>query len=180
MSQQLQNGQPIPNFSVKDIHGNTISSSDYKGKKLLISFYRYAECMFCNLRINQLLQRNAEFEAAGLHQIAFFQSSKVDTLANVGKQQPPFPIIPDANRQVYKKYGVQEHSTTGLFKGALRLGKALEAFKAGYFIKPGKGSFTLIPADFLVNEDQTIHTAFYGSDITDHIPMEAIEHFLSI
>ena len=35
----LKQGDAVPNFSAKDEQGNTISLSDYKGKKLVVFFY---------------------------------------------------------------------------------------------------------------------------------------------
>ncbi|NJM94618.1 MAG: hypothetical protein HC842_08120 [Cytophagales bacterium] len=35
----------------------------------------------------------------------------------------------------------------------------------------------LIPADFLIGEDQRIVEAHYGSDIKDHLDLERIKHF---
>ena len=51
---RLSPGQPAVDFSVTDIFGNRISLADYRGKKLLLSFYRYAACPFCNYRVHEL------------------------------------------------------------------------------------------------------------------------------
>ena len=45
---KLKTGDQIIPFEVKDIFGNPISTDDYKGEKLMIAFFRYAECLFCN------------------------------------------------------------------------------------------------------------------------------------
>jgi len=124
------------------------------------------------------MKRHDEFQIKGLNIIAFFQSSKKHIFDHVGKQQPPFPIIPDKERKVYKMYGVQEYSTFGFPIGVMRVNKVLKALSLGYPIKTGEGSKTLIPADFLINKDGKIAKAFYGNDITEHIPIKEIEKFL--
>ena len=71
---RLQPGQAAPDFTVTDFTGVTRTLSDYRGKKVLLSFYRYASCPFCNLRIHQLRQKAAEWEGQGLVMLAVFQS----------------------------------------------------------------------------------------------------------
>ncbi len=175
---KLKAGDNLIPFSITDSFGNTISTEEFRGVKFMISFFRYAECLFCNLRVHELIKNYPELESEGLSIIAIFQSPKEDIDNNIGKLKPPFPMIPNRDRALYKQYGVVEHDMMGLFKGYMRWGKALRAFSKGHFIKRGKGSPSLIPADFLVNEDHTIHTAFYATDISEHLPMKQIRAFL--
>ena len=177
-SHRLKAGMPAIDFEAQDINGKPISLSRYKGKKVMLSFYRYAECLFCNLQIHQLLQKQAEFDAKGLQMIAVFQSPVQDVIKAMQKHQAPFPIIANSGRDLYKRYGVEEHSPAGFAKSLLKVGKTMRAFKNGYFVKVGKGSKTLIPADFLIDETGIIRTAFYANDISGHISMDEIMRFL--
>jgi len=177
---QLEVGNSLIHFRLPDIHEQIVDTQAYQGKKLMISFYRYAECMFCNLRIHDFLKRYPRYQEAGLHKIAFFQSPKEDILQYAGKDNPPFPIIPDSNRDIYKQYKVVIASAMGFVKGGLRVDRFIRAMANGYFMKMGKGSKTLIPADFLIDETGTIVNAYYGSDISDHIPFAEIEAFLEL
>ncbi len=172
---RIEEGSTAVNFTVEDIFGNKISMSDYKDKKLLLSFFRYASCPLCNLRIAQLIQNYDSLTSKGLHIIAFFQSPKESILEYVGKQDSPFPIIPDPGRQVYKLYGV-ESSKLGYIRGGVSY-TMLTALKAGF--KPGRkeGIKELLPADFLI-ENLTIKRAFYAKQIAEHIPLEQIWPFL--
>ena len=54
---RLQAGQAAPDFLRPDIGGKTIRLSDYRGRYLLLSFYRYASCPFCNLRVNNIFSK---------------------------------------------------------------------------------------------------------------------------
>jgi len=38
----LKPGQPAPPFQTMEMSGKNISLADYKGKRLLLSFFRYA------------------------------------------------------------------------------------------------------------------------------------------
>lgn len=175
---KLKQGDNIIPFDVQDIYGNPITTDDYKGEKLMIAFFRYAECLFCNLRVHQLMEHSLEFEQKGLKLIAIFQSPVEDIRKNLGEANPLFTIISDPKRELYKHYGI-EYSSWGLFVGFLRWFKALKAFSRGHYIKRGVGSAKIIPADFLFNPDQTVHTAFYGRDISEHLPISVIKAFIS-
>lgn len=174
---KLKAGDNIIPFDVHDIYGNPISTSDYKGEKLMIAFFRYAECLFCNLRIHQLMENSLEFEEKGLKLIAIFQSPVEDINKNLGAANPLFTVISDPKRELYKHYGI-EYSLFGLLKSYFRWIKVLQAFSRGHYIKRGVGSAKIIPADFLINPDGTIHTAFYGNDVSEHLPIKKIKAFL--
>ena len=63
---RLTEGQAAPDFSIIDMEGKTHKPGDYRGQYLLLSFYRYASCPFCNLRISQMIQRTDAFKTQGL------------------------------------------------------------------------------------------------------------------
>ena len=175
---KLKEGDQIVPFEVQDIFGNPVKTAELKGEKVMIAFFRYAECLFCNLRIHQLMEHHLEFEEKGLKLIAIFQSPVEDIRENLGEANPLFTIISDPKRELYKHYGI-EYSMLGLLKGYIHWIKALQAFSRGHYMKRGAGSSKIIPADFLVNPDQTVHTAFYGTDISEHLPIKRIQAFLN-
>ena len=55
-----------------------------------------------------------------------------------------------------------------------RFYKALKEFGLG----PIDGKKSIIPDDFLINPDYTIHTSYYGKNIGDHLPIDSIRKFL--
>lgn len=175
---RLQSGEPAKPFTVTDIFGKPIGLQDYAGRKLMLSFYRYASCPLCNLRVHQLSLRCEEFKAKGLSLLAFFQSPETSIRQYVGRQDAPFPIVADPERRIYRLYAV-ESSWVGFFTaGVTRLPHLLQAAAKGF--RPGKmeGRIALVPADFLIGPDLTIETAYYGQDIGDHLPMKAIDAWL--
>lgn len=175
---RLLAGQTAPDFKTEDVWGNSIDLRDYKGHKLMISFYRFSACPFCNMRVNKLMIECAAFEERGLKMVSFWQSPKESILKHVGKKNPPFPMIPDPLKEIYKLYRVETN-----WKGSIKLmmhdpSMAIEAMKGGFDPKTVDGEKNLIPADFLINPDLTINKAFYGKHIGDHIPLADIERFL--
>jgi len=166
-------------FEKKDIFGDTISFNSTLQKKVMLSFFRYASCPLCNLRVNSLIQRYHELNAAGLSIIAVFQSPVESIQKYVGRQDAPFPIIADPEQELYKLYGVTG-SMLGMLKTSFRVKDLSQSFSKGYL--PGKieGTFTMIPADFLVNENFIIDKAFYGKDVGDHLALSEIYSWLGM
>jgi len=175
---RLKTGDRYPEFKTNDYTGREISSADFHNYPLMISFYRYAGCPFCNLRVHSLIEYYPKFVKKGLKQVAFFESPAESIKNYVGKQSPPFPVIPDPNRSIYKKFGVESSLLQFLMTPVKKPGVFVEALKKGF--KPGKmeGDKTIIPADFLVNPDGRIAVAYYGKDISDHLPVSEIEGWL--
>ena len=167
----------LPGFDTTDLDGQAIGEKNLKKGKVLFSFYRYSECLFCNLRINDLLKRLPEYEKKGLRVVIVFQSPEDDIRRSMLKHEVPFAIIPDPKRELYRKFHLNEHSLWGYIRACLRVARVLRARMKGYPIERGFGSATLLPADFLI-QDGIITDAFYAKDISEHIPFSRIETFL--
>ena len=177
---RLENGKAAVNFSSHDIGGRTISLTDYTDKYLLLSFYRFASCPFCNLRVHEMSQRYAELHARGLEMVAVFQSPADKILKYAGSVQRPFPIIADPDRRLYRAYGV-ETSWAGLARAVVtRFPDLLRAVFAEGFL-PGtiEGEIQRLPADFLIGPDSRVLHAYYGRDIGDHMPLQYIERYMA-
>ncbi|MEK6151945.1 peroxiredoxin-like family protein [Flavobacteriaceae bacterium 3-367] len=171
--ENLKNGDQAVPFSCPDLHGNPINLSDYRGKKVLLSFFRGAPCPFCNLRVHQLIGRYAEFEAAGIAIIIFFAASKEEIMSYAGKQDAPFPIIPDPALEIYKKYGI-EQSSRGMIRAMLQPGKMWKVMTSGFFNMKSIREQPIIPADFLIDENQVLQKVYYGKDFGDHLSIAEI------
>jgi len=174
---KLRDGQAAIDFEVKDVDGNQLVLSDYSDQPILLSFYRYASCPLCNIRLSELIKRYPQYKDAGLVVIAFFQSPLENIRKYVtSKQTPPFPIVADPFHNIYQLYGVTS-SRWGYIKGLFRLHRFIKAFRHGFWLGKMENKFSLIPADFLIR-DSTVIKAYYGTNIGDHIPFSEIENFL--
>jgi len=171
---RLISGKKAPKFSIKDIFGVEHSIEKYIGQKWMLSFFRYASCPACNLRIHELVQVYDKFQAQGFLILAVFESPKESILDYVAKDELPFPIIPDPKRKLYKEFGV-ESSWLGYLKG---LPTAMKGMLNGFL--PGKmeEDLAMIPADFLIDEQGEIHTVYYGKNIGDHLAISKIKSFI--
>ena len=169
-------GHIAPDFTWPDFMGNTVSLSEYKGKKILLSFFRGASCPFCNLRVHELIKRHDDFEQKGLHIITVFMADAKEIQQYAGKQFPVFPVIPDSKSAVYKKYGI-ESSVIGMFKAMLRIETMVKMMMGGFFNMNSTTDKTL-PADFLIDENGKIYQVYYGTDYGDHIDLNEVEKWI--
>jgi peroxiredoxin Q/BCP len=180
----LKKGDRAPDFIVQDIDGKTIKLSDYKNKKLLLCFFRYAGCPFCNLILHSFVERYPKLHDNGLDILAFIQSPKESIIEYPAKKQqprPPFPLIPDPKRHVYNQYGV-ELSLKGLVKGGFKIPKMVTSLYKHRFPQ-GKidGKFLLMPAFFLIGpKDFKIYDAYYSPDFATMIPDIDILNFIAL
>ena len=170
---QLESNQTAVQFTSTDIYGNKIDLIKYLGQKVLLSFFRKAACPFCNMAIQQLIKRHSEFESKGIKIIALFASTKDDVLKYAGKQSAPFPIIADGKNEIYEKYGIGQ-SYIGMLKTMLNPVKVWKAINGGFFSLRTVPQDPVLPAEILINENQTVQRAYYGSDYDDHLSVDKI------
>lgn len=172
---KIKQGVKAPQFEIKDLEGRLISSDTMLGKRYMLSFYRYASCPFCNLRVSFLMGLHDELKLDNQF-IGIFQSTEEDMKTYVNNQKPVFSIASDFDRVYYKKYGV-ETSLWAYIKGAMKLSTLLEAAKQGFKISKTMGPKTTVPADFLIDETGIVRHAYYGKDISDHLDLDIVEAF---
>ena len=173
----LNIGELAPEFSTSDLNGNTIRLSDYHGKKVLLSFFRYATCPFCTVRFARLIQEVEHYAEKDIQVIAVFESSPEYIKKYLSRRGLPFPVIPDPQGELYARYGVKK-SLPGLMLGMFRMPTFLRAlFDPEYRMAKPDSSITRIPADFLIGTNQVINDSYYGSDIGDHISFKRIDSF---
>jgi peroxiredoxin len=174
---RLAEGAKAPTFDATDWQGKPVKLADYAGKKTWLAFFRYAGCPLCNLRVHHLIERHAALREAGLEVVGVFQSSPEGMAKYVGKQNPPFPLISDPEEKLYALYGLE--SGLGAYLSPSNFGRLGQAIAKGFAPGSPEGTKTRIPADFLLDGDQTIRRAFYGKVIADHLPFEEVDRFLT-
>ena len=174
---RLSPGSNAPQLTTVDFLGTALDLEALRGKPVLLSFYRYASCPVCNLRVHSVIESYPAWAADGLAVVAVFQSSGESIRQHVGRQDAPFPIVPDPEMELYKRFGV-ETRWRGLLSWRV-IKAALRAFAKGYL--PGKvdGPFQRTPADFLIDADGRIALAHYGRDIDDHVPLDTVSGWLA-
>ena len=51
----LQRGDVAPNFQLQAVDGTTMQLSDFRGKKVMVCFYRHPFCPICAYTVNNLI-----------------------------------------------------------------------------------------------------------------------------
>ncbi|WP_068473996.1 peroxiredoxin family protein [Saccharicrinis aurantiacus] len=179
---KLFNGSKAIDFITTDINGKTVKLSDYKGKKIILSFFRNVNCPYCNRQVHQLITSSKRIKETGAEIIFFFESS-ADKLTSSTFHQgiSPWPLISDSEKVIYQKYGI-EKSTLKMMKTMFvsSLGKAKKDTEAHNLPEDKEATLNLIPADFLIDENFNIVKAHYGKHLDDHLTIDEIKEFVGI
>ena len=103
---KIKVGDSLENIKLTSIDDEIFELNKVLGKKILLTFYRFAACPMCNLRINEINSTYSSFGKNFIH-VAIFDS-KLDNLKRfTSKHNAKFPILADENYQYFKKYDVE-------------------------------------------------------------------------
>ena len=173
---RLKSGEKAADITLSAIDGTLFNTRELKGKPYMLSFFRFASCPFCNLRLHELVSRFDEL-GKDFTIVAVFDSPLDNLMLHAEGHNASFPILSDENNKYYKEYAI-EHSVLGMFKGMIfRLPTLIRGILSGYIPIKIKGSMTTMPADFLIDHNGIIQAAYYGSDEGDHMPFDKIKAF---
>ena len=103
---KLKAGDKAPAFKGVDQDGKKISSTEYKGKKIILYFYPQDDTLSCtaqacNLRDNFAELKKLGFEIIGVSEDAVVKHKKFET-----KYSLPFRLIADEKHEVINAYDV--------------------------------------------------------------------------
>jgi peroxiredoxin Q/BCP len=102
----LKVGDKAPNFSAKDEQGNTISLSDYHGKKLVVFFYPKASTPGCTVEACNLNDNFERFKAQGYEILGVSADSAKRQLNFKNKYGFQYPLLADEDKSVIEAFGV--------------------------------------------------------------------------
>ncbi|MCB0374318.1 MAG: thioredoxin-dependent thiol peroxidase [Sinomicrobium sp.] len=104
--QTLKAGDKVPHFTATDENGNTISLSDYAGKRLIVFFYPKANTEGCTAEACNLRDNYAELQARG-YRLLGVSADSVRKQSNFRKKYNfPFPLLADVDHTVIDAFGV--------------------------------------------------------------------------
>lgn len=110
----LKAGDKLPTFSGLNQEGETVKSSDFKGKKLVVFFYPQANTPTCTVEACNLSDNYSELEKAGYKLLGISADSVKKQKNFHTKYSFPYDVIADENREIIQKFGVwQEKKTFG-------------------------------------------------------------------
>lgn len=177
---KVQPPQAAPSFTIKDVNGTVINLNDYRGKKVMLTFYRNVGCPVCNLRFHELQAQADYFKLKGLTLLAVYESSPEKMKTYLEGESYYATMIPNQDLSLYQLYNIERSSgklMKGMFHGAMgKMKKGKKLFKTE--IKQD-GNSNRIGADFLIDENGNVKTAYYGKFVGDHLPLADIKQFLN-
>ena len=102
-------------FDTLDIHGSRISLRGYRGKAIILSFFRNTACPFCLKRVFELSAQQRRWSKVGVEIIVVFTSPAENVVSFHKNKFERFRVIADPELELYNKYGI-EKSASGFFK----------------------------------------------------------------
>lgn len=102
----LKAGDKAPDFSGIDQDGNTISLSDYRGKKLILFFYPKDNTPGCTAEACNLRDNYEDLTKRGFSLLGVSPDSERKHQNFIQKYDLPFPLLADTEKEVLKAYGV--------------------------------------------------------------------------
>ena len=174
---RLTPGNPAPKLELRATDGTLFKMSDHLGKRVILTFFRFSSCPFCNVRINRIIKRWNEF-ADDTVMVGVFYAKIGELTKRMKKHNAPFHIVADesfehfAQNSVMKSFG---RFLLGTFRSPLTF---IQATLKGYLpmtLSPGK--LSIIPVDILIDEQGLVVKAHYCKDTVDHISIDELIAF---
>lgn len=102
----LEVGMKAPEFTLKDKNGETISLSDFIGKKVVLYFYPKDNTPGCTRQACAFAQSYEEFQRKDVVVIGVSKDSAASHLKFAQKYELPFVLLSDPELQAIQDYGV--------------------------------------------------------------------------
>lgn len=148
-------GDRIPEVLGIDQDGNTIKSSDYRGKKIVLYSYPKANTSGCTAEACSLQAHKDELEALGYSIIGISKDKKELQKKFAVAQSLDFPLIADTETTLLQELGCW-----------------------GEKVACGRKTIGTLRTTFLVNEDGVIEKIFTPKEIKTKIHAEQIIDYI--
>lgn len=144
----LHEGDIAPAFTLNDQDGNTVSLSDFRGKKVIVYFYPAASTPGCTTQACDFRDSLNSLTSAG-YQVLGLSKDELPALVKFKTEQGiTFPLLSDASLDTHKAYGAWGE-------------------KSMY----GKTVTGTIRSTFVLDEDGKVELALYNVKATGHVAM---------
>ncbi|MEV4254490.1 peroxiredoxin-like family protein [Spirillospora sp. NPDC049652] len=158
----------VPAHELTSVTGAAVRVPDPE-RVVHLQFRRFAGCPICNVHLRSFAVRNAEIEAADVHEVVVFHAPAEELREHV--EHLPFDVIPDPERRLYLEFGVESTPRALLDPRAWPM--MVRAVVAGLLrrdpfprSRPTGGRLGL-PGDFLIAQDGTVLASKLGEHAND-------------
>ena len=102
----LEIGMKAPDFTLQDKNGNSVSLSDFRGKKVVLYFYPKDNTPGCTRQACAFAAAYAEFQKRDVVVIGISRDSVASHVKFAEKHALPFILLSDPDRLAIEPYGV--------------------------------------------------------------------------
>ena len=102
----LAEGDPVPDFSLRNADGDIIKKSDLKGKKYVVYFYPKDFTPGCTTEAAEFARDYRKFKNAGIEIIGISPDDEESHKKFGEKMSVPFILLADTDKDAAKKFGV--------------------------------------------------------------------------
>ena len=134
----LTEGQKAPIFTLNDKDGNSVSLSDFLGRKVVLYFYPKDNTSGCSKQAASFAELNDKIESLGAVVIGVSKDSEASHRKFSEKYSLPFILLSDPDRTAIEAYGVWQE-------------------KKLY----GKPSMGVVRSTFIIDENGMVEKAMY-------------------
>ena len=120
-------GDTVVHIPLPALDGSSFNFDSLKDRPFMLSFFRFASCPFCNLRMHELVTRFDEL-SKDFTIVAVFDSPLDNLQRHADKHQAPFPILADADNRYYQLF--EDYALT-LMQRSSRTGRRVEHLRDG-------------------------------------------------
>lgn len=142
----LEPGTTAPDFSLSDKDGNTVSLSDFRGKKVIVYFYPAASTPGCTTQACDFRDNMASLQAAGYVVLGVSKDELPALQKFADNEGLTFPLLSDKDLSVHNAYGAYGEKSM--------YGKTVQG---------------VIRSTFVVDEQGAIELALYNVKATGHV-----------
>ncbi|HZU49830.1 MAG TPA: thioredoxin-dependent thiol peroxidase [Mycobacterium sp.] len=143
---RLQPGDKAPAFRLPDADGNTVSLSDYRGRRLVVYFYPAASTPGCTKEACDFRDNLHDLNEAGIDVVGISPDPPAKLVKFRDAEELTFPLLSDPDRKVLTAWGAY---------GAKQMyGKTVQG---------------VIRSTFVVDEKGKIAVAQYNVKATGHV-----------
>lgn len=108
-------GKKAPDFSARTAEGKAIKLSDFKGKKnLVLVFYQGSFCSVCGAQLTNIQSHLSAFREQNAEIIAISADDAQHAMQSVGEHGLTFNVLPDAKKEIIRKFGIGNVSKQGI------------------------------------------------------------------
>jgi len=148
---KVQLGDTLLPFNSTDVNGQSFSSDDFKGQRVLLKFFRGSWCPYCSAELNMFDEMQAELDKYKVRIIALSTDTVEQVKSHITRDKLNMKVLSDPQLAVIKLYGVEHHKALSLDSTNVKT-----IFGIGLPFSAPSYRPIAIPTSLLIDEDGVI------------------------